>query len=513
MLTQNGAQGLALVFITLAIFLELRLAFWVAMGIPVAILGAALVLITTGNTLNMLTMFAFLMTLGIVVDDAIVIGENIYAHRQRGKPFIASAIDGTYEVIPSVIASVLTTIIAFVPLMFISGVMGKFIAVMPIVVIAMLIVSLAESIFVLPAHLAHEHNLFIWLLSRVLYLFKPLYALSHRVNIAADGGLSRFVNRFYLPIIRWSLDHRSIVVAIGVALLILAGGMVGAGIVPFEPFPSLDGRDISATIAFPDGTPVETTRQATETIEASLRAVDAEIQEEFGASAIATVYRRIGEVGDAFSGPTGITDGGHVASLSVELVAPDQRQITSQAILERWRQKTPPIAGTDVLNFGSRSMGPGGKKIEFKLLAADAANDDLPQATEECKDYLRRKVGVYDVEDDDRPGKWELTLRLNELGQSLGLDEQALADTIRSGFFGAEVMRLQRGRHEVKLMVRYPKAERQSLAALAEVRVRDQQGVERPLNKVATIDFRLRPVRSQPFERQAERDDQRRRQE
>jgi hydrophobic/amphiphilic exporter-1 (mainly G- bacteria), HAE1 family len=199
LLLRNGIQGLLLVFLVLAVFLELKLAFWVALGIPVAVLGGGAVLLGTGQTLNMLSMFAFLLVLGIVVDDAIVIGENIYVHRARHESLAQAAINGTCEVLPSVVASVTTTIIAFVPLFFVSGVMGKFIAVMPIAVIAMLAISLVESSLILPCHLAHKDNLFFRLLGVVLYPLRWVTILFAKINAFTHHALHRFTGHYYLP--------------------------------------------------------------------------------------------------------------------------------------------------------------------------------------------------------------------------------------------------------------------------------------------------------------------------
>ncbi len=182
LLARNGLQGLILVFLVLTVFLEMRLAFWVAMGVPMAVLGACIVLYFTGETMNMLSMFAFLMALGIVVDDAIVIGENIHAHRRRGVDFNRAAIQGAYEVLPAVVASVSTTILAFAPLLYVAGIMGKFIAVMPVAVIAMLVISLIESTFILPCHLAHRENLFFKVMGFLFFFLKPVVWLSERVN-------------------------------------------------------------------------------------------------------------------------------------------------------------------------------------------------------------------------------------------------------------------------------------------------------------------------------------------
>lgn len=489
LLTKNGLQGLLLVFIVLAIFLDLRLAFWVALGIPVAILGAGVVLWMTGQTLNMLSMFAFLMALGIVVDDAIVIGENIYQKRETGLGPVAAAVEGTAEVLPSVCASVTTTIIAFMPLMFVTGVMGKFIAVMPVAVIAMLVISLVESMLVLPCHLAHENNLFLRSVSAVLYIFKPLLAPFRWLNRKASAGMDFAVNRSYVPTMRWSLNNKSVVLASAFGFLIFSGGLIASGIVPFDAFPKLDSRNISATIVFPDGTASWAATSATEKLEEAILEVDREIEEEFGDRVVRLRYRRVGEVGNSLGAPTGVTNGSHVGSVDVELTQPADREITSTEVIERWRRKMPEIPGTDVIKFGSASMGPGGNKIEFKLLALADSVDYLEQAAEECKNWLKGKKGVTDIEDDQRLGKIEMLLKLNELGRSLNLDEASIAQTVRRAYFGEEVMRLQRGRHEVKLMVRLPEEERNSWAGFEELRVRDNNNVERPIEDVADITF------------------------
>ncbi len=490
LLMRNGLQGLFLVFLVLAIFLDLRLAFWVALGIPVSILGAGFVLLLFGQTLNMLSMFAFLMALGIVVDDAIVIGENIYQKRSEGmRPFTA-AVEGTIEVLPSVAASVTTTIIAFAPLMFVTGVMGKFIAVMPLAVIAMLIISLIESMFVLPCHLAHENNLFLRMLGGVLYVFKPLLVPFRWVNIRAERMLEFIIERFYVPLLGWGLNHKPVILATALAFMIFSAGLIASGFVPFDAFPKIDSRNISATVVYPDGTAAWVARRATERLEAALHEVDQDIQNEFGYSVLRLVYQKVGEIGNSFGGPTGITSGSHVGTVDVELSQPGDREMTSQDVIDRWRKKMPELPGTDIVKFGAAAMGPGGNSIEFKLLALSDGAPYLEQAADECKDWLEAKVGVTDVEDDMRPGKIEMQLTLNELGRSLNLDESAITRTVRNAYFGEEVMRLQRGRHEVKLMVRFPEKDRQSMAAFEEIRVRDNNNVERPLLDVADISFR-----------------------
>lgn len=490
LLTRNGGQGLLFVFIVLAIFLDLRLAFWVAMGIPVSILGAGFILLVTGQTLNMLTMFAFLMALGIVVDDAIVIGENIYAKREQGLNHVQAAIEGTAEVLPAVCASVATTIIAFMPLMYVTGVMGKFISIMPIAVIAMLVISLVESTFILPAHLSHENNLFMRMMGAIFYVFKPLIGLFEQINKAASAFMDWGVEKFYQPLLYFSLRNKRIVLSSVFALFFFAIGLVLAGIAPLSFFPNLDGREVNATIAFPNGSPEEFSIDAVRKLELAFLEVNEEIKKESGKDVYTKIYRRIGEVGNQNMGPTGVTNGSHVGSVEVQLTPPSQRSVTTAELNKRWREKLPKISGAEVLKFASPSMGPGGSAIEFKLLADDKAIDFLEQASQDCKEYLASKLGVSDIEDDNREGKVEKILRLNELGRSLGLDESTLASTIRAGYFGEEVMRLQRGRHEVKLMVRYPREARENTEDFEKIRIRDNQGVEWPLLEVADVEQR-----------------------
>ena len=488
MLVRNGITGLVLVFLVLAIFLDLRLAFWVALGIPISVLGTGIVLIFAGQTLNMLSMFAFLMALGIVVDDAIVIGENVYHHRQLGKPYVRAAIDGAYEVLPSVGASVTTTIIAFLPLAFVSGVMGKFIAVLPLAVISMLVLSLIEATFVLPCHLAHPDSLIFRILWYALFPFRWLRSVFHWINIHATSVLERFIDRFYMPVLRWALHHTAIVLSCAAGLLVLSVGFVMAGITPFNIFPKLDNRLIEARITYPDGTPISFTNQATLRLEQAIEQLNEQFQQR-GAAFITVRHRLVGSTGpEASGGPVESSSGSHVGSVMVELVAPESRELTSQEILDMWRAEAGDFPGAESLVFGSPSFGPGGSPIEFKLLADQPYVEELEAAVEKSKAKLRQYQGVTDVKDDSRPGKWEFQLRIKESAQAMGVPLAELAETVRAAYYGEEVMRLQRGRHEVKLMVRYPESDRRSLTDFKDVMVRTQDGTERPLTELAQID-------------------------
>ncbi len=493
LLRRNGLQGLALVFIVLAVFLEIRLAWWVALGIPISVLGACTVLLYMGETMNMLSMFSFLMALGIVVDDAIVIGENIYSHRETGKELTVAAVDGTYEVLPSVSASVTTTIFAFMPMLFVTGVMGKFFAVMPAAMIAMLLISLVESMFILPCHLGHEMLVPRWIRFTFGYLFLPVVALewlTRRINRLSNFGLTLLRERFYIPTLRLALKQPLIVVAIAVGGLIISVGAVNSGMAPWRFFPQLDGNQVQAQLTFPNGTPSRFTDEATKRAEAAILAMNERAIKETGKPITKVIHRMVGQSGQSGGpggGAQGVSSGSHIGTVDVELVASEERTVTSQEIIEQWRNETREIPGVDSASFRSVSMGPGGKAIEFKLLADGAKIEQLEAAVEACKAKLTTYAGVYDIDDDSRPGKWEFQLRVKEKAQNMGIPLAEIAQTVRSSYYGEEVMRLQRGRHEVKLMVRYPGSQRRTLAGFDGIRIRGDDGAERPLTELVDV--------------------------
>ena len=509
LLLRNGAQGLALVFLVLALFLELRLAWWVALGIPISILGAGVALAWGGQTLNMLSLFSFLVALGIVVDDAIVIGENIYAHRQMGKGSLQAAVDGTSEVLPSVTASVTTTVIAFAPMFFVSGVMGKFMAVIPFAVIAMLAISLLESAFVLPCHLAHRHDGFFRVLGWLLYPFRPLGLVLQWMNHRASAGMERFVQRVYLPTLQFALRYPLLPVAAAIGMMVITFGMVRGGVVPQDLFPQSDNNFLQATITFPDGTPAPVTDAATRRMEEAIRQVSGEVAAaraaELGVEVsdlypsgsgdivgpVRLTYRQVGEITNT-QGPMGGNTGGgsHVGQILVELYDTTIRDVHSDRLLALWREKAGEFAGVERLTYASVGMGPAGKAIEFKLLAPAEHTDQLEAATEAVKRRLAEFSGVYDIADDNTPGKWEFQFRVKDNALATGVTPTDLGETVRNAYYGAEVMRLQRGRHEVKLMVRYPEGDRRSLADFNEIRVRTADGIERPITELAEVDVR-----------------------
>ena len=489
MLVSNGLQGLVIVFVVLALFLDLKIAFWVALGIPFSMMGTGMLMFTTDQTLNMLSMFAFLMAIGIVVDDAVVVSDNIERHRRMGKNLTAAAIDGTVEVVPSVVSSVLTTVITFMPLCFVSGVMGKFIAVMPFAFITALLMSLVESTIMLPGHLAHEKNLLFRLMEVFLYPLRILLPVVSFLQRCCDRGLKWFVRHVYAPVLEVALDNRLATLALAVGVLMVAVGIVRSGVTPFELFPKIDANRLLAKIVFPDGTPAAVTEEATQRIEHAAMMTSQKFSPE-GEPIVTLLHRAVGQVAaQGEVGPDARMSGSHVGSVAIELVEGERREITSEEFISEWRQAAGEFAGTESLLFGTENIGPGGKTIEFKLLAPSEPEgvEQLEEAVERCKEWLAQYPGVIDIDDDSRPGKWEYQIRVKPRAEALGVSLTDLAGTIRASYYGEEVMRLQRGRHEVKLMVRYPRDERRSFATLDEIRVTGPDGVKRSIEELADI--------------------------
>lgn len=464
LLSRNGVIGLLLVFAVLGLFLDLRLAIWVALGIPISVFGTCAIMLAFDATLNVYSMFAFVMALGIVVDDAIVIAENVYAHRLMGKSGLQASIDGTVEVAPSVINSVLTTVIAFIPLAYVSGDMGKWIAVMPLGLISMLLISLFEALFILPCHLAHCH-----LPEREADV--PLF--QRKVQAAVNG----FIERVYVPAFGWSLKNPAIVMAGSAAGLLLAIGLYRGGFTPFVFSPRLDWEFVYTYIEYPKGTPPEIVVDATKRLDAAFWEVEREHLRPGGQTLVTTSTRSVGR-----SNSQDRLRGDVYVEFDPKRVF---EQTSSQEIVARWRDKAGEFPGAERVVFWGLDQSPGGRPVEFSLLGSDI--DELELVAGKIKTQLATYAGVHDIQDSRGPGKWELQMKLKPEAEALGIHLEDLARTVRGAYYGEEVMRLQRGRHEVKLMVRYPENERRSLHQLDEIRVRTKDDEEIPLPVLAEV--------------------------
>ncbi len=472
LLTKNGVIGLGLVFILLWLFLDMRLSFWAGMGIPISLGGGMVLLWMLGATINMISLFGLIMVLGIVVDDAIVVGEAIYVQRRSGKPGPVAAVDGVMEVGMPVVAAVVTSVVAFLPLAFIKGTMGKFIGVLPVVVIACLVISLVECMLLLPAHLNH--------------LPVPDAARQQRWkgrfgNLTARG-LSWFVSRIYRPFLRKALAWRYFAFCTAVSVLLIAAGLIQGGIVKFEALPELDGFIITANVEFPNGTPPEVTRAAVDRIEAALLAVNRETRTTSGDP---LVQNRMSIIGQSLGQVPSF--GPHLGGMYAILLPSERRGIHSKEVEVLWEKAVGAIPGARALTFEGMAAGPPGAPIEVWIQGHDMGR--ILHAAEDLMARLRQFDGIYQVRSDFSPGKNELRLRLKPEARPLGLTVDDLARQVYAGYFGEEAVRLQRGRDDIRVRVRYTADERGRLSGFDQVRIRTPGGHEVPLRSVADIDF------------------------
>ncbi len=464
LMLRNMALGGVLVFISLAMFLRLRVAFWVMVGLPVCFLGA-IWLMPTGLvdiSINMITLFGFILVLGIVVDDAIVIGENVYTTIRKDGPGIENVIKGAQEVALPATFGVLTTIAAFLPMLMVPGPSGKMWSGIALVVILCLFFSLIESKLILPAHLAHM---------KIKEKPKEGWGPFMRIQRGFSHGLENFVEKVYRPVLELSLRHRYTTVSLFLAGIILSVGVVKSGIVRNVFFPNIPSDFIRASVEMAEGTPATVTEAATYKVEQAIHALDREMREEFGDGNGSIIEHTI-------SWSSGETLG----RLFVELKPSENRMIDSIEVVNRWREKVGPIAGAIDLSF-SGTTGYDAAAIDFQLEGDNF--DQLDAAAEEIKARLADFNGIFDIKDTFSGGKQEIQLAIKPEAEVLGLTLSDLARQVRQGFYGAEAQRIQRGKDEVRVMVRYPEDERRSLGDLENMRVRTPSGEEVPFSSVA----------------------------
>jgi len=490
MLFTNGLQGLVIVFIMLTLFLEIRLAFWVAMGIPFSICAAMLVINLQGLSLDMITMFAFIMGIGIVVDDAIIAGENVYRHREMGKNHFKATIDGIYEVCPAVVSSVVTTMIALAPLLFVSGTMGKILYLIPLVLIAMLTASLIESFTILPCHLAHRDNLFLKMVAGYLYIFHwVLYPLNF-CRRYTDMAMFWTIDHVYMPSVRLALANRLVFVTASCCVLALSIAAVYSGMIPFAYMPKMDSNIIQANVEFPNGTPAEVSEKWTKHLEKAFWQVAKEY-EDAGTPVAVRSFRVVGTSLEArgFSGPMRGAGGGNssTGAVTAELIDSNNRSVSSAEIITRWREAAGVVPGAEKVIFESQMFGPSGGTLDFVLQALPGNIDQLESAVAESRAYLAAIEGTSDIRDNNVAGKYEFRMKIKDKAKAMGIHPGDLANVIRSTYYGAEVQRLQRGRHEVKVMVCYPREDRRSLEDFNEIRIRTPGG-DFPITELADIE-------------------------
>jgi len=479
LMLRNGFQGILLVFIALALFLNLRLAFWVALGIPIAFMAAFIVLSGFDQTINMISLFAFIMTLGILVDDAIIVGENVYSHYSRGKSPAAAVVDGLKEVGGPVVMAVSTTVVAFAPLLFIAGLMGKFIAVMPLAVIIILIVSLGEALIILPSHLNHA-------LAQSEKKDRKLTSWHERLREKLEKGMRAAIDRVYSPAIKYVVKNRYFTFSIGIGVLIISLGVIAGGYVPFVFFPKGESDWIVAEVIYPLGTPYNLTEETIEDLEQEsfeLNTVFSEFSKNNG-GLLKNTFSIVGAIPRRDWKPPEY--GGHVGQVWLELTSSENREdISTHTILNKWRDLIGEIPGVERLTFATLEGGPAGNPIEIQLSGQDF--DQLQQAAAELETELATYPGTFDISNNFKPGKQEKKVRIKEGSRSIGVTMRDLARQIRQAFYGEEALRIQRDRNDVKVMVRYANKERHSLAGIEEMRIRTPDGREIPIEEVADL--------------------------
>ena len=478
LMLRNGLTGFALVFIVLALFLELRLAFWVSLGIPISFLGMIMLMPGLDVTANVVSTFAFILVLGIVVDDAIIVGENIFRHQEEHGDGLRGSIEGAQEISKPVVFAVLTTVAAFTPLLFVPGFMGKMMIFVPLVVIPCLLFSLLESMNILPAHLAHIPK-------------RGRPGLWRRFQGLFTGGLAAFVRHVYEPTLGFALRWRYLTIAIGLSTLIVTVGMVLAGWVAFQFFPSPEAEVIAASVTMPQGTPASVTSEVVQRLEMSAARLRLEVEEETGADVFRHVYAAVGDQPMVGRGPGALMQAGsgqgagHLGEVMIELARAEEREIRAEEIGNRWRELTGPIPEATKLAFKTDEMS-AGDDVDVMLIGPDV--EQLQAAAERVKERLQLYAGVYDISDTFQAGKQELKLGITPAAETLGLSLQDLGRQVRQAFYGEEAQRIQRGRDDIRVMVRFPADQRRSLGNLESMRIRTPGGAEVPFSHVAVVE-------------------------
>ena len=480
LLLRNGRAGLILVFFILALFLRFRLAMWVTFGIPVSFLGTLWLMPAMDASISLITLFAFIVVLGIVVDDAIVLGENIYTHQEKYGAGIKSTISGALEVGRPVIFGVLTTVAAFYPLLAIEGNTGKILRYIPLIVMPTLLFSLVECLFILPAHLRN--------LPDVKKEKQP--GLWSRFQSVFAGGVERFILKIYQPFLESCLRWRYLTLSVGITALFLTLAGYAGGHFKFIFLPPVEGDNVAAWVSFARGTPVGVTEKAVQQLEDAAEQLRLEIAANGndGTNAIRHSLASIGqqpfrtEAEMAGGNYDANHFGSHKGEVHLEVAPSEERTITSQGMADRWRELAGDFSGATEVGF-SASIFSAGKPINIRLSGPSLAV--LKAATEELKLRLKSYPGVQDIADTFHAGKRELKIKLKPEAELLGLRQTDLARQVRQAFYGEEAQRIQRNRDDLKVMVRYPANRRRSLHDLHDLRIHTRDGFRVPFIEVA----------------------------
>jgi multidrug efflux pump subunit AcrB len=461
---KNALMAVAIVLLILALFLEMRLAFWVMMGMVISFIGGVLLLPGAGVSINMISLFGFLVVLGIVVDDAVVVGENVYEKRQTESDYEIAAIEGTREVAGPVVFSILTNIVAFVPLLFIPGETGKFWAPLPVVVIIVLALSLIESLFILPSHLAH---------TRDANRSRGFGAWLHHGQQWFSRKFNRLVEIFYKPLLKLSLRCRYITASLAVALFVTLGGYATSAHMGMILMPEVSADEIEAGVRMPVGTTPDQAAAIAKTVtEASLQMFEKYNLYEV-AEGIKTNVR-----------------GGSFIDVEIVLKPPDQRDMTANEVIEIWRDSIGDLPGVNQVSFRAE-RGPGGFRRDISVDLSHSDIDVLEKASQAFLERVEQYSNVRDVNDNYDKGKSQYDFQLRGEGRSLGLTDQELGEQLRGAFFGSLALRLLRGTNEIEVRVKLPEEQREDIHNLEDLVVRTPSGLEVPLLDVADVNKTL----------------------
>ncbi len=468
LLLKNGWQGLLLATLALFLFFSWRYTFWVALGLPISFLGGLMLMSLLGVTINMISMVALLMAIGILMDDAIVLSESIEHQYRKGKSPLQAALDGTHNVMRGVISSFITSAILFGSLLFLKGEMGQIMRILPMVLLSVLTISLIEAFLVLPHHLKHslekhhEKERSQWRQT----FDKKFDRLRHAVGRLADKAI----------------QFRYFVLGGTIALFIFSIGMMASGVVKFKGFPKIEGNILQARILLPQGTPFDRTQQVVNILKDSLKVTLEELPEEpegKDGSLITNIQVSYSENADAHeSGP-------HLATITLDILGTEKRHTSLAELQKRWRENTPVLADIVSIQFKEPVFGPGGQAISIRLQGDDL--DEVSKASWELQNWLKAYPGVSNVMDDLRPGKTQFSVSLLPGALSAGVDSKYLASQLRAAYQGVKVNDVYRGREDYEINVQLDSTPEQALSDFKQLTVFSRSGESMPLSAVAEI--------------------------
>ena len=467
LLISNGLMGLVLVFLVMLLFFGTRYAFWITMGLPVSFMGAFAIMVMLGYSLNMFTMVALLIVIGLLMDDAIVISENIASHREKGASPIDAAVNGTMQVMPGVLSSFGTTTFIFGSLMFLKGDLGAILKIIPVVMLAVLVISLIEAFLILPNHLGHT----------LAKSGNERTFLMRNMDRFVEWMRERVVGRF----VDFTVSWRYLTTGVAVGMLLLAITAMAGGILKFSAFPDLEGNTIEARLLLVQGTPLKRTEAVVQQLTDALDRMDGQLRknETDEKSLIKNITTLFNKNVDAS------VQGRHVATLRVDLIDSETRNSRNDDIRSLWRKEIGVIPDMLALKFTEAKAGPGGKAIDIRLMGRDLIA--LKAASLDLQGWLGRYKGIADVSDDLRAGKPEFSIKVNESANSLGLDAKAIADQLRTAFFGRTISDIQVGPESYEIDVRLRGADKNSLADLDYFTISAAAGDQIPLSSIATL--------------------------